>query len=98
MVLSPLFPNCLAWINLYLELKGMAVALVFIGSACGGIVYQWLGGYLFEFHGPRTIMYVLLCYAVVLSSVYALLLLLVRKRRTRFENNNDDTDKQVTSL
>ena len=76
--LSPVFPTCLSWANLHINLKGVAVAWAFAGSACGGALYQWVSGYLFEFHGPETVIYVLFCYSILLTTVFILLTLLVK--------------------
>ena len=94
LVLSPLFPNLLAWVNQYLKLKGVAVACVFIGSSCGGLIYQWVGGFLFEYYGPQTIMYNMLFCAVLLGLVFMVLLLLTRNRPTRF-NTAKSPSKQT---
>ena len=87
-VLSPVFPACLAWANLYVVMKGLAVAIVFIGSATGGMVYQWLTGYLFEYHGPEMLMYVMLGYAVFLTCVYVILFCVGRHHGQRFTDAN----------
>ncbi len=82
--LSPAFPSCLAWCNMYVEMKGLALTVVYIGASCGAFIYQWLSGYLFEYHGPSTLMYVMLGYALTLTSTFILMVVVVRPHGKRF--------------
>ena len=86
--LSPIFPSGLAWSNLYVEMKGLAVTVVYIGSSVGAIVYQWVTGYLFEYQGPETLMYVILGYALLISSTFILMTLVVRPHGKRFDGQH----------
>ncbi len=82
--LSPVFPSGLAWSNLYVEMKGLAVTVVYIGASVGAIIYQWVGGYLFEYHGPATLMYVMLGYALTLTATFILMVIVVRPHGKRY--------------
>ena len=73
MFLSPLFPTALVHANLYVEMTAVAVSVAYVGSAVGGMVYQYLVGALFDNYGEETLMYVILGYAVNLTLVYVLL-------------------------
>lgn len=71
--LSPLFPTLLVWADLYVEMTAIAVSVAYVGSAIGGMVYQWLGGYLLEYHGPPTIMQLILGYSLNLGVIYLII-------------------------
>ena len=94
--LSPVFPAGLSWINQHVKMTGVAVGFVFTGSAIGGMVYQWLTGYLFEYYGTRSFMYVVFGYAVCISAVYVAMLLATRGRKNRFHES--DEELQPTEL
>ena len=63
-VLSPLFPASLAWAHFYVKMTAMMTALAFIASAAGAFIFSWLSGYLFEYSGKQSLMYIILGYAV----------------------------------
>ena len=81
--MSPLFAAGLAWSNLYVEMKGLAVSVVFMGASIGAIIYQWLTGYLFEFHGPDTLMFVILGFASCITFTFVLLVAAVQPHGKR---------------
>jgi FHS family Na+ dependent glucose MFS transporter 1 len=87
--LSPVFAAGMAFAHQYIKMTGTAVALVFVGSSAGGMVYQYLTGYLFENHGAQSLMYVMVGYALALTAVFVCLFLIVR-RRTLAANVNED--------
>ena len=86
--LSPIFPSGLAWSNMYVEMKGLAVTVVYIGASVGAIVYQWVTGYLFEYEGPATLMYVILGYALFISLTFILMVIVVRPHGKRFDRQH----------
>ena len=73
MFLSPVFPAALVWANAYVEMTAVAVSVPYVGSAVGGMVYQYLIGFLFDKHGEETLMNVVLGYAINLALVYIVL-------------------------
>ncbi len=81
--LSPVFPSGLAWSNLYVEMKGLAITVVYIGASVGAIVYQWVTGYLFDAQGPASLMYVVIGYAITQTVIFALMFLVVRPHGQR---------------
>ena len=90
-VLSPLFPASLAWAHFYIKMTAMMTALAFIASAAGAFVFSWLSGYLFEYTGPPSLMYLMLGYAVTASLMFVLMYLVARKKgkRDMTEGNRD---------
>ena len=90
-VLSPLFPASLAWANFYIKMTAMMTALAFIASAAGAFVFSWLSGYLFEYTGPQSIMYIILGYAVTASIVFVMMYMVGRKKgkRVMIESGRD---------
>ena len=91
--LSPIFPTGLAWLNLYVEMSGMAVALVFVGSASGGMFYQWITGYLFHNTGARSLMYVMVGYALFLSFIYFLMNVVTFRVKERFVGRHKEVEQ-----
>ena len=90
-VLSPLFPASLAWAHFYIKMTAMMTALASIASAAGTFVFSWLSGYLFEYTGPPSLMYLMLGYAVTASLMFVLMYLVARKKgkRDMTEGNRD---------
>ena len=82
--LSPIFPSGLAWSNMYVEMKGLAITVVYIGASIGAIIYQWVTGYLFEYEGPPTLMYVILGYALFITLTFVMMVIGVRPHGKRF--------------
>ena len=93
--LSPLFPTALVWANQYVQMTAMGVAVGYVGSAVGGMIYQWLTGYLFEYHGPVTLMYVLFGCSVNLAVIFVVLQVLGSKHGNRFKVKEPRQDLPV---
>ena len=87
---SPIFPASLLWVNLYLEMDAMMNAFAFVASAFGAMVFSWLSGYLFEYHGPPYLMYFMVCYAILVTALFGGLSLYIRipKVRNTLPNEN----------
>ena len=64
------FPNGMAWANIYLAMNNISVMILIIGGACGGFVYQYLTGYLFDMD-PKNLGYVMVGYggAMILTFI-----------------------------
>ena len=97
---APLFPSGLGWINRYLRMTSMLIMVVNIGSSTGGMLIQWLTGYLFEYYGPRSFLYTVLVYSLLLFCMFALMHVVGKRHGERFEqqaadeSHSDDTDKE----
>lgn len=81
---SPLFPSCLGWINRYMEIKSMTITIVNIGSATGGMLIQWLTGYLFEYYGPPTFLYIIIGYSASIFLIFIIMHLVGSRHGDRF--------------
>ncbi len=68
--LSPIFPGCITWANNHITMTPMMTALAFISASVGAMAFSWMAGYLFEYHGPMTLMYLLLGYALTAFIFY----------------------------
>lgn len=71
--IAPIFPACLVWTNLYIEMNAAMNAFAYLSTALGDFAFSWLTGYLFEYKGPMYLMYLMLAYALVTGCVYLLL-------------------------
>ena len=92
-VLSPLFPASLAWAHFYVKMTAMMTALAFIASAAGAFVFSWLSGYLFEYTGPSSLMYLMVGYATTAFIVFTVMYLIGRKKGKR-AMGEDHVDRQ----
>ena len=70
MFIAVAFPNGMAWANIYLAMNNISVMILIIGGACGGFMYQYLTGYLFDID-PKNLGYVMIGYggAMILTFV-----------------------------
>ncbi|CAH1789588.1 unnamed protein product [Owenia fusiformis] len=68
--LAPLFPSGIAWLNIYLKVTGMALAVFYIGASFGGMAFQWVTGYLFQNYGPMSWLYIILVYAIAVNIIF----------------------------
>ena len=98
MFLSPVFPTALVWPNAYVEMTAVAVSVPYVGSAVGGMVYQYLIGFLFDKHGEETLMNVVLGYAINLALVYIVLqIVALRHGEKKPERRQKEQCKQCMS-
>ena len=90
--LSPLFPAGMAWANQYMEMTAVVTSVAFIGSAIGAMFFSWVSGYLFEYHGPRSLMYLMLGYAVFLCLFFIFIYVLARRhgKKKTFPPGNEN--------
>ena len=86
MFLGPIMPAGISWCNRYVLMKGTAVAVVFLATGSGSIFYQWLTGYLFQYRGAVSLMYVIFGFALFISIDFAVLMMIVRRRPELFDN------------
>ncbi|XP_078573621.1 sodium-dependent glucose transporter 1-like [Branchiostoma floridae x Branchiostoma japonicum] len=54
---SPIFPGGTAWANKNLDASSIVFAFCVIGASVGGTATNYLTGYLFEYVGPRSMLY-----------------------------------------
>ncbi|CAH1781905.1 unnamed protein product [Owenia fusiformis] len=90
---APVFPSGIAWVNLYLEQTGLVTAMTFVGQSVGGMVFQWLTGYLFEYYGPLSFLYTILGYTIALAAVSIIMGLLTFRRKDRFQHIKEESSK-----
>ena len=71
--ISLFFPCGMAWTNLHLEVNSMATMVLLIGGSAGGLIYQYLPGYLIQKKGPRSLMFVMLAYSFLIFLTFGLM-------------------------
>jgi len=54
---APNFPGGTAWANRYLDASSIVFAICVVGASVGGTASNYLTGYLFEYVGPRSMLY-----------------------------------------
>ena len=102
---SPLYPTTVAWGNRYMEITAMVIGLMNIGSGLGGLVIQWLTGYLFQNAGPRTLLYSSLSLTFIVAFIYVIMQYTAYQHGTRptateesFENTAPCRDIRMVTL
>ena len=94
MAIAVAVPNGMAWANLHLEMNSIGVMVLGVTGSCGGFVYDYLTGFLFENKGPKSLMYVMLGYAIMLGLSYTALTLVYRL--TKFSQCVENDEKSNT--
>ena len=79
-LISILFPSGMSWGNLHLQMNSMTVMMAMMGGSVGGFVYHYLSGYLFEYYGPRSFLYVMLGYSLCTLCIYCIMEFVVRRK------------------
>ncbi|XP_064600994.1 sodium-dependent glucose transporter 1C-like [Liolophura sinensis] len=54
---GPVYPSGMAWVDRYVPLYGVVVAIFDIGSGIGAFISNWMSGYLISNLGPRSLLY-----------------------------------------
>ncbi|XP_013406115.1 sodium-dependent glucose transporter 1-like [Lingula anatina] len=93
--LAPVFPSGVSWANRYLDMSGIAVAIVLLGASGGGFVYQWITGALFDAIGPNALMYVMTGDGLLLAQSYVTLQIIASRQGDRFTKDSDAKEKHV---
>lgn len=94
--IAPLFPTGIGWGNFHVEMTGVAITTILLGGSLGGVAYMKLTGYLYDHHGPRTFLYTLLGYGILVFGLAILLDLVGAQHGGRFKEEDKDTQKEVT--
>lgn len=93
--ISVAFANGMAWSNVYLAMNNISVMILIIGGACGGFIYQYLSGYLFDIN-PKNLGYIMVGYsgAMVITFVIMQVLAKVHSKKilARTENAKVNED------
>ncbi|XP_013401835.1 sodium-dependent glucose transporter 1A-like [Lingula anatina] len=90
---SVIFGACVAWTNHYMTVTGMAVGVLYIGTAAGGLLYQWLAGYLLQYYGPNAMMYMILACGVVAGGLFATMQFLMMTASVKDNEKDSVSDK-----
>ena len=69
---------------------------MFAVSATGGMIYKWVTGYLFEYHGTDTLMYVILGFSCMVALLFLCMQLVTCNFTPRFMENNGEVHDMET--
>ena len=72
-LVSPLFPAGMLWANIYLKMNSMTVMVCILGGSSGHLFYVYLSGYMFEYFGPRSMMFIEICYSGAMLLIFVLM-------------------------
>ncbi|XP_013412615.1 sodium-dependent glucose transporter 1-like [Lingula anatina] len=85
LITGPYFPGGMNWANVYLEMTGVAVSIVLMGSSCGGFIYQWVTGMVFQQYGLDSFTFVIVIDAACVIVTFLCLNLVARRQGSRFK-------------
>ncbi|XP_033763195.1 sodium-dependent glucose transporter 1B-like [Pecten maximus] len=74
--IGPIFPSGIAWGHLHIELTGLAITWVLLGSSFGGLAFLRFGGYAYDHLGDKAFVYMLLILSIVVLCVDVVLTIL----------------------
>ncbi|XP_021362962.1 sodium-dependent glucose transporter 1A-like [Mizuhopecten yessoensis] len=97
--IGPIFPSGIAWGDLHIELTGLAITWVLLGSSFGGLAFLKLGGHAYDHFGGIAFVYMIMILAIVVFCVDIMLTILsmAKKRITRKTYSVEPHDKQLQS-
>ncbi len=75
---SILFPCGMSWANIYLNMNSISLMILLFGSNAGALAYNYVTGYMFETEGPQILMYVLVFYSIMFTTVYVLMYVIAK--------------------
>ena len=87
--MAQVFPSGMSWSNIYLDMNSIAVMVLFIGTSAGGVIYQYLPGYLLKNYGQETLMYVMVAYGAGLVLAFVLMQILAKLYTKRNPTRNE---------
>ncbi|XP_066267713.1 sodium-dependent glucose transporter 1-like [Branchiostoma lanceolatum] len=97
---SPVFPGGTAWANRYLDASSIVFAICLLGASVGSTAANYVTGYLFEYVGPRAMLYFFMGCGCVLLVVFAVMQVSVsdlfarptqdEEMELRVQNDSDD--------
>ena len=73
----------MTWANQYLEMNHMGTMVLCIGSSTGGLLYDYIPGYLYEYYGLESLFYVEIFYGTSLLALVISMTAFVRLRPKR---------------
>ena len=73
----------MTWANQYLEMNHMGTMILCIGSSTGGLLYDYIPGYLYEYYGPESLFYVEVFYGTSLLALVISMTVFLRLRPKR---------------
>ncbi|XP_060072889.1 sodium-dependent glucose transporter 1B-like [Ylistrum balloti] len=82
--IGPIFPSGIAWGDLHIELTGLAITWVLLGSSFGGLAFLRFGGYAYDHLGNKAFvfMFMILTITVLCVDILLTVLSLAKKRIT----------------
>ncbi len=91
--LSINFPTGMVWANHHLNMNAMAVFVLILGAGLGGAAYQYSSGYLFQVHGPQSVLYIVL-FSVTMVVIACLLMFSLAKLLNKTSNSSESEHHQ----
>ena len=88
-LMAQTYPSGMAWSNIYLDMNSVAVMFLTLGQSIGGLIYQFLPGYLLEKYGQNTFLHVLLVYSCGFLAVFVIMQLFIKCFKTKKKSRDN---------
>ena len=88
-LMAQTYPSGMAWSNIYLDMNSVAVMVLTLGSSTGGLIYQFLPGYLLAKYGQNTFLHVLLVYSCGFLAVFVIMQLFTKCFKTKKQSKEN---------
>ena len=86
------YPSGMAWSNIYLNMNSVGVMFLTMGASTGGLIYQYLPGFLLEHYGQTTFLYIMVMYAALILVAFIIMQLLAKcflKRHPKLDEHDE---------
>ena len=81
--IGPVYPSMLGWVDRYIEMNGVIMAMIQVGLGTGGLSGMFLTNYVFQRFHAQAVMYLALLYGTGLATVFIPLQIIAHLRGTR---------------
>jgi len=80
--MASLFPTWMTFADRRMKIDGKINGLFFAGTALGGMVFPWLSGQMFDIHGPRAAILVILITLLVAAGIFGAMTRIRQRQKT----------------
>ncbi|XP_078613675.1 sodium-dependent glucose transporter 1-like [Branchiostoma floridae x Branchiostoma japonicum] len=92
---APIFPGGTAWANQYLDASSIVFAICVVGASVGGTASNYLTGYLFEYVGPRSMLYFFMGCGCALLPTFVVMQITVSSRFATKPSAHQDVELET---
>ena len=86
--MGPVYPSMMGWVDRYIEVNGVVIAVIQVGIGTGGLSGMFLTNYIFQRFGIKGMLDLALVYGAGLATVFIPLQIIAHIRGTRDKKEN----------